>query len=73
MHVKGRRSGAQQMVVQRGHLETFSKQLAHHWIDLVLGQDEIAHHHGLVPHRLEREPAAEGEAGHEGHAVERNA
>ena len=60
------------MVVQGGHLKALGKQLAHHRIDLVFGQDEIAHHHRFVAHRLEGEPAAEGEAGLEGHSVERN-
>ena len=72
MHVERRRIGAQQMIVQGGHLKALGKQLAHHGIDLAFGEDEVAHHHRFVPHRLEGEPAAEGEAGLEGHAVERN-
>ena len=70
MHVKRRRIGAQQMVVQGGHLKALGKQLAHHRIDLAFGEDEVAHHHRLVPHRLEGYPAAEGEAGFDGHSIE---
>ncbi len=73
VHVKRRRIGAQQMVVQRGHLNALGKQLAHHRIDLAFGEDKVAHHHRFVPHRFEGEPAAEGEAGFEGHSVERDA
>jgi hypothetical protein len=55
-----------------GHLKPLCKQLAHHWIDLAFGEDEVAHHHRFVPHRLEGEPAAKREGGFEGHPVERN-
>ena len=72
MHVKRRRIGAQQMVVQGGHLKALRQQLAHHRIDLGFGEDQIAHHHGFVAHRLEGHPAAEGEAGFERHSVERD-
>ena len=60
------------MVVQGGHLKALGKQLAHHRIDFAFGQDEVAHHHGLVAHRLESDPAAEGEAGLKSHSVQRN-
>ena len=58
------------MVVHGRHLQALGKQLRHHRIDFAFGQDEIAHHHGRVAHRLERDPAAEGEAGLEGHSVQ---
>ena len=60
------------MVVQGGNLKALGEQLAHHRIDLGFGEDKVAHHHGFVPHRLEGHPAAEGEAGFEGHSIERN-
>ena len=66
------RMGAQQMVVQGSHLKALGKQLAHHRIDFAFREDEVAHHHGLVPHRLEGHPAAEGEARFEGHSIKRN-
>ena len=72
MHVERRRMGAQQMVVQGSHLKALGKQLAHHRIDFAFREDEVAHHHGLVPHRLEGHPAAEGEARFEGHSIKRN-
>ena len=72
MHVKRRRIGAQQVIVQGSHFNALRKQLAHHRIDLAFRQDEVAHHHGLVPHRLEGDPAAEGEARFERHSIKRN-
>ena len=41
-------------------------------VDLVLGQHEVAHDHGLSSHRLEGEPAAERKARLERDAVERH-
>ena len=72
MHVKRRRVGAQQVIMQGGHLNALGKQLAHHRIDFAFGEDEVAHHHRFVPHRLEGEPAAKGKARFEGHSVEGN-
>ena len=54
----------------RPYLQTFRQQFRHHGIDLRFGQDEIAHHHRRVAHRLERDPAAERKARLELDAVE---
>jgi len=59
----------QQVIVHRGDLQAVVDQLAHHGRDLLLSQHEIAHHHRLVAHRLERDPATEGESGAQRHAV----
>ena len=72
MHVKRRRVGAQQVVVQGGHLQALRQGLAHHRIDLSFGEDQVAHHHGFVAHRLEGDPTAKCEAWLDRHAVERN-
>jgi hypothetical protein len=53
-------------------LQALGKQLAHHRIDLFFGENEVAHHHRFVAHGLKGEPAAEGEAGLEVYAVERD-
>lgn len=63
MHVEGWRARAQQVVVHGGHLQAFGEEFRHHGIDLGLGQNEIAHHHGLVAHGREGDPSAQGEAG----------
>jgi hypothetical protein len=62
VHVKGRWTGAEQVVVHGRHLQTLREQLRDHRIDLSLGQNEIAHHHRCVAHRFERDPAAQGKA-----------
>jgi hypothetical protein len=51
------------MVVQGRHLDAFGKQFRHDRIDFALGEDEVAHHHGGIPRRLERQPTAEGKGG----------
>jgi hypothetical protein len=52
----------EEMVVQRGHVEAVFEQRAHHRVDLVLQQHEIAHQHlhpaGALRHC---DPAAEAE------------
>ena len=45
------------------HLDAARREFRHDRIDLSFGQHEIAHHHALIAHLLEREPAAEREAG----------
>jgi hypothetical protein len=72
MHVKRRRVGAQQVVVQGGHLQALRQELAHHRIDLSFGEDQVAHHHRFVAHRLEGDPAAKREAWLDRHAIERD-
>ena len=61
VHVERQRLGAQQVVVDRGDLEATLEQLRHHGVDLGLQEHEVAHRHRHVPHRLERDPAAERE------------
>ncbi len=70
VHVHGRRFGAQQVVVQGGDLEAAGLQLRHYRVDLRMGQDQVAHDHGLVPHGLEGDPGAQSEAGLQRHAIE---
>ena len=72
MHVERRRTGAQQVIVHGGDVEAAFDQLDHDRVDFGLEQHEIAHHHGLAVHRLERHPAAEREGGLDGDPVERH-
>ena len=60
------------MVVKRGDLDPVLEELLHHRIDLVMGQDQVAHDHRLIAHRLEGEPGAEREARLDVDAVERD-
>ena len=69
MHVERHGFCAEQVIVQSGDLKAALFQLLHHRTDLVLGQDQIAHDHGLVAHRVERDPGPQGEAGLEGDAI----
>ena len=71
MHVHREGPVAQQMVVQRRHLDAAREQLRHDRVHLLLGQDEIAHHHGAVAHFLEGKPAAERETWLQFDAVQR--
>ena len=70
MHVHRERLVAQQVIVQRRHLDPTLDELFHDWADLVHGQHQVAHHHAVVAHLGEREPAAEREAGLELDTVE---
>ena len=45
-----------------GDVDPVGEQCAHNRRHLGLGQDEITHHHGLVPHGLEGDPSTEGKA-----------
>jgi hypothetical protein len=58
------------VIVQGGHLDAARRKFRHDRIDLDFGQHEIAHHHALIAHLLECEPAAEREAGLQLDAVE---
>jgi hypothetical protein len=59
MHVESRRIGAQQMIVNRGDVETALDELGHRRLDLGFEQYQIARHHGLAAHSLECDLAAE--------------
>ena len=72
MHVERRGARAQQVIVNGGDLEPALDQLRHDRIDLGFQQHEVAHHHGLAMHRLERDPAAERQRRLDGDAVERH-
>ena len=72
MHVEGRRTAAQQVIVDRGDVEAVLDQLRHHGLDLGFQQHEIAHRHHFAAHGLERHPAAERERGFDGDAIERH-
>jgi hypothetical protein len=63
MHVHRERLIAEEVIVQGGHFDPASGELCHHRSDLVHRQHEIAHHHALVAHFLEGEPAAERKPG----------
>ena len=63
MHVHREGLVAQKVIVQRRDLDAARRKLGHDRVDLVHGQHEVAHHHALVAHLLEGEPAAEREAG----------
>ena len=62
VHVEHARLVPEEVVVQSRNLEAVVEQRGHHRIDLVLRQDEVAHHHihaaGAFGHR---DPAAEAE------------
>ncbi len=60
------------MVVQRRDLDTAFDELLHHGIDLFMQEHEIAHHHRLASHFLEREIGAQGKSGSDLDPVERD-
>ena len=72
MHVERRRIAAQHVIVDGGYVEAVLDQLAHHRIDLALGEHQVAHHHDAAMRRLECHPAAERERRLDGDAVERD-
>jgi hypothetical protein len=72
MHVHGGGLGAEEVVMQSRHFDSVLDQHRHHRIDLVMGQDQVAHDHGLIAHGLEGEPGAEREARLDVDAVERD-
>ena len=63
VQIERHRFGAQQMVVDRRDFEAARLQLADHGIDLAAQQDQIAHDHRTIMHRLERRPAAKRQTG----------
>ena len=71
MHVEGRGIGAQQMIVNGGNLDAAFDQLGHYGIDFGFEEDEIAHCHRAVMHRLEGDPSAQGQGWLDGDAIER--
>src|SRR5438874_11656333 len=71
VHVERHGLRAQQMIVHRRNLDAALGKLAHDRRDLVLGQHEIAHHHGLLAHRLERDPSTQCKARPDADAVDR--
>ena len=72
MHVEGRRTRAQQVIVDGGDVEAALDHLCHHRFDLGLQQHQIAHRHDFATHGLERDPAAERQRRLDRHAVERH-
>ena len=72
VHVHGRRLRPQQVVVQGGDLDAALGQAAHDRVDLGLGEDEVAHDHGLVAGFLEGEPGAERQGRLDRDPVERD-
>jgi hypothetical protein len=63
MHVHREGLVAQEVIVQRRHLDAARGELCHDRVDLGLGQHEIAHHHALLAHLFEGEPAAKSKPG----------
>jgi hypothetical protein len=70
MHVHRERLVAQQVIVQCGHFDSARGELCHYRSDLVHRQHEITHHHALLAHFLEGQPAAERKAGFQLDAVQ---
>jgi hypothetical protein len=62
MQVEDARVIPEEVIVERGDFEAVVEKRRHHWIDLVLGQNEIAHEHfhpaGALRHR---NPSAKSE------------
>jgi hypothetical protein len=58
------------VIVQCGHFDPARGELCHDRSDLVHRQHEITHHHALVAHFLEGEPAAERKAGFQLDAIQ---
>jgi hypothetical protein len=69
VHIVGGRVGAQQVVLKRGDGDAGFKQLGHNWLNLSLGQHEIAHDNRAAAHPLEAEPASQRERRLDDHSV----
>ena len=63
---------AQKVVVERRDLHPALFQSRQNRVDLVLCQDEVAHHHDLIAHGLEREPQSQRQGRLDGDAIERD-
>lgn len=63
MEVHGRGFGSEQVVVQRCHADRTLREELHDRADLVLGQHQIAHGHGVITHRSEGNPGPQRQAG----------
>ena len=59
VHIHRRWHGSEQVIVQRGDLDSAFGNTLHHRIDLIARQDQIAHDHGAVCGFLERQPRSE--------------
>jgi len=71
VHIHGVGCVPQQMVVERGDLDSAGDKLGHHRIHFGIGEHQIAHDHRLTPAmRYERQPGAERQRRFQGHAVE---
>src|SRR6266581_2108481 len=60
------------MVVQRRYLDAAFDEFLHHGIDLFMQEHEIAHHHRLASHFLEREIGTQGKSGSDLDPVKRD-
>lgn len=56
------------MVVQGGDFEAVFESRAHHGINLVLEEDDVAHHHRMVPRFREGSPGGQAHAGNQADA-----
>ena len=72
MHVERQRLGAQQVIVNSRDFKATFHKLGHDRVDLALQQHEVAHGHRHVPHRLERDPAAQRQRWPDSDAVKRD-
>src|SRR5712691_10889336 len=69
VHVHHVRRHVVQMVVDGGDLEPPSEQAGHHGRHLLIEEHEVAHHHRLIPHRLECGVRSERESGLDRHTL----
>ena len=72
MHVKDRRGCAEQVIVNGRDFYALVDQPFHHRADLVLGQHQITHKHGAIPHGKKADPRAQRKRGFDRNSVHRD-
>src|SRR5215469_5072146 len=60
------------MIMQRADFDTAVQQLLHDGFNLFLRQNEIAHHHGVLSHRFERNPGTQCKPGLQRDTIQRD-
>jgi len=69
MHVHRRWCGSKQVVVEGRDLDATLRKALHHRIDLLVGEDKIAHYHRALVGLHKRQPGPERERGFDRDAI----
>jgi len=70
VHVERSWPGAEQVIMYRRHRDPTGQYFRHDRVDLILGQDKVAHYHRTVAVWLEGKPTAESECRQQRHTID---